>query len=97
MLRLPHELKQLFEDWLETHYPNKAKKVLNRIRQMRGGRLNDPRFGSRMRGQGNFADLLRRRFEIACSRLGLDQGRILLDTSRFHAPTEPCRQPRLFD
>ena len=96
MLRLPHELRVLFVEWLEAHYPSKAKKVLSRIRQMRGGRLNDARFGSRMRGRGAHAEVLRRRFEVACRRLGLDRECPDLDASRFRVPLAPGDQGRLF-
>jgi DNA repair photolyase len=96
MLRLQHELKVLFVEWLDAHYPSKAKKVLSRIREMRGGRLNDPRFGSRMRGRGSHADMLRRRFEIVCRRLGLGRWGPDLDASRFRVPPAPGEQRRLF-
>lgn len=96
VLRLPHELKVLFVEWLEAHYPSKAKRVLSRIREMRGGRLNDARFGSRMRGRGSHADMLRRRFEVSCRRLGLRQWGPDLDASRFRVPLAPGDQGRLF-
>jgi DNA repair photolyase len=88
LMRLPWEVKDLFRHWLETHYPLKAKHVMSRVHEMRGGRDNDPGFGSRMRGSGEFADLLRRRFDIACERLGYDNGRRnrALDTTRFCKP-----------
>ncbi|MDO8598173.1 MAG: hypothetical protein Q7R45_16315 [Sulfuricaulis sp.] len=80
--------KDLFKHWLETHYPLKAKHVMSRVREMRGGRDNDPGFGSRMRGSGEFADLLRQRFDIACERLGYNNARRnpSLDTTRFRKP-----------
>ena len=88
LMRLPWEVRDLFKDWLETHYPLKAKHVMGRVREMRGGRDNDPNFGSRMRGSGELADLLRRRFDIACKRLGYNSGQRnrSLDTTRFHRP-----------
>ena len=88
LMRLPYEVKDLFRDWLETHYPLKAKHVMSRVHQMRDGRDNDPDFGSRMRGNGALADLLRQRFDIACERFGFDSGRRhrLLDTALFHRP-----------
>jgi DNA repair photolyase len=87
LLRLPWEVRELFKDWLERHYPLKAKHVMARIRDMRGGRDNDPQFGSRMKGEGHFAELLRRRFEVACRRLGLNAGeRNRLDTAKFRRP-----------
>ena len=90
LLRLPWEVKGLFKDWLERHYPLKAKHVMARIRDMRGGRDNDPRFGSRMKGEGQYAELLRKRFDIACKRLGLNTGgRNRLDTTKFRRPVPP--------
>jgi DNA repair photolyase len=84
LMRLPWELKELFKDWLEHHFPLKAAHVMSRVRQMRGGRENDPGFGSRMRGQGLLAELLEKRFDIACRRLGLNrERRMALDTTRF--------------
>ena len=73
-----------------------SEKVLARLREMRGGRLNDPRFGSRMRGEGPFAELLERRFEVASRRLGFAPERIELDTRSFRAPSPPDSQPSLF-
>jgi len=87
LMRLPWELKELFKDWLETHYPLKAAHVMSRVREMRGGKENDPRFGSRMRGEGLLADLLRKRFAIACERLGLNRERRRpLDCTLFRPP-----------
>jgi DNA repair photolyase len=87
LLRLPYEVKDLFREWLETHYPQRAAHVMSLIRDMRGGRDNDPNFGTRMRGTGPYAELLRRRFHIACRRLGLNSApRVALDTTRFTAP-----------
>jgi DNA repair photolyase len=76
ILRLPHELSTLFREWLETHYPARAAHVMSIIQSMRGGRDNDPRFGSRMRGEGPFAQLLRQRFQLACTRHGLERGMV---------------------
>ena len=70
--------------------------MLGRLREMRGGRLNDPRFGSRMRGHGRHAELLQRRFEIACRRLGLARERPELDAGGFRLPPRPGDQRRLF-
>jgi DNA repair photolyase len=86
LMRLPYEVKDLFRDWLAQHYPMKAAHVMSRVRQMRDGRDNDPEFGSRMRGSGEFAELLRLRFDKACKRLGLNAHRRNLDTSRFIRP-----------
>ncbi len=74
VMRLPHELKGLFRDWLSLHYPLRAEHVMSAVRQLRGGRDNDPRFGERMSGTGLFAELIGRRFAIACRRLGLNGG-----------------------
>ncbi|PZN35192.1 MAG: radical SAM protein [Proteobacteria bacterium] len=71
LLRLPYEIKDLFEEWLAEHEPLKAKHVLSRLSEMRGGRRNDPRWGHRMRGEGEYAELLRKRFTTACAKAGL--------------------------
>jgi DNA repair photolyase len=73
MLRLPFELKELFRDWLQQHYPMRAEHVMSLVHQMRGGKDNDPRFGKRMTGEGIFAELIRQRFNKACARLGLNE------------------------
>ncbi len=97
VIRLPHELKQLFREWLEVHAPERAAHVMSLIQQMRGGRDNDARFGSRMRGEGVFADLLRQRFHVACRKLGLVRSRdLLLDTSHFVPPRPDSPQGDLF-
>lgn len=96
LMRLPWEVKALFKAWLAEYFPLKAAHVMSRVRAMRGGRDNDPQFGSRMRGQGEFADLLRKRFEIACRRLGYNAVRRQLDTSQFRPPRLD-RQLGLFD
>jgi DNA repair photolyase len=75
LLRLPYDVKDLFRGWLEAHFPDRAEHVMSLVRQMRGGRDNDPRFGSRMRGEGPLAELLRKRFKVACHRHGLDSRR----------------------
>ena len=88
ILRLPYELKDLFKDWLERHYPLKSAHIMSQIRQMRGGRENDPRFGKRMSGEGMFAELQAQRFRLACERYGLNRhGRNQVDTTRFRPPT----------
>ncbi|HTY93604.1 MAG TPA: PA0069 family radical SAM protein, partial [Steroidobacteraceae bacterium] len=87
ILRLPHELKILFREWLETHYPARAAHVMSIIQSMRGGQDNDPRFGYRMRGMGPFAQLLRQRFQLACTRHGLERGMAApLPTDLFQRP-----------
>jgi len=97
LLRLPHELGSLFEQWLQTHYPARASRVLGLLRGLRGGRLNDPRFGHRMRGEGAYASLLSSRFEVACRRLGLNGTRgPELDCSLFRSDPGAPVQVDLF-
>jgi DNA repair photolyase len=97
VLRLPHELGALFEQWLAEHFPDRASRVLGRIREMRGGRLNDPRFGHRMRGEGAYAELLASRFAAACRRHGFKVSRTpQLDCSKFRPDPGAPRQPDLF-
>ncbi len=96
VLRLPHELRELFTAWLEAHAPLRAQHVLALIRQCRGGRLNDPSFGSRMRGQGAYAELIGKRFALAKRRFGLDRPRSLLRTDLFKPPVLDKGQLRLF-
>jgi DNA repair photolyase len=97
MLRLPREVAPLFRAWLDEHYPLRAAHVMSLVQQMRGGRDNDPEFGSRMRGTGNFADLIAKRFALAKRRLGLDDHRQApLDTSRFRPPRANEAQGELF-
>ncbi len=86
LLRLPHELKTIFESWLNEHFPDRAKHVLNLIRDTRSGGLNDARFGHRFSGHGPYADLLLRRFARAARQWGLDEARELLDASKFAVP-----------
>jgi DNA repair photolyase len=88
LLRLPYEIKDLFREWLEQHYPQRAAHVMSLIRDMRGGRDNDPRFGTRMRGTGPYAELLRNRFHLACRRLNLNASpRAALNTTLFRPTT----------
>lgn len=83
VLRLPWEVNPLFQQWLEVHFPGRAKRVMARVRDMRGGKDYDARFGQRMTGQGLWAELVRQRFEKAAARLGLNQQRVELDLTRF--------------
>jgi DNA repair photolyase len=87
LLRLPHELKQIFEDWLHSHFPDRARHVLQLIRETRAGALSDPRFGHRFTGSGVYADLLARRFSRAARQWGLDR-REELDCTLFAVPSE---------
>jgi DNA repair photolyase len=96
LLRLPWEVSPLFQQWLEQHFPERAARVMARVREMRGGRDNDARFGSRMTGQGVWAELLRQRFSKACVRLGLNSERIELDLTRFRRPVVDAPQASLF-
>jgi DNA repair photolyase len=89
LLRLPLEIKQLFEEWLAKHMPDRAARVLSLIRQTRGGALYDSRFGQRQTGSGPYAELLARRFAVAIRRLGLERrggGAGALDCARFAVP-----------
>ena len=100
LLRLPLELKQMFEDWLHTHFPDRARHVLSLIRQTRAGELNDARFHHRFSGQGVYADLLMRRFTRAARQFGFGEARTQLDCSRFAIPpgaaADQLRQMSLF-
>ncbi|ODP39312.1 PA0069 family radical SAM protein [Sphingomonas turrisvirgatae] len=85
-VRLPHEVAPLFRAWLDTHFPDRAAKVMATIQSIRGGRDNDPNFHTRMKGQGPWADLLRTRFKIAARRHGLDRPYIALRRDLFRPP-----------
>jgi DNA repair photolyase len=96
LLRLPHEVKDLFREWLAAHYPDRAEHVMSVIRQMRGGKDYDSSFGTRMRGTGPLAELLRARFHVACRRLGLGTGRHQSpNTSLFRPPRRTDSGPQL--
>jgi DNA repair photolyase len=95
-VRLPYAVRPLFEDWLERHYPERKEKVLGRIRSMRGGELNDPRFGSRMKGEGIFARHIAQLFSMSCRRAGIGEGHFpRLSTAAFRG--DGGAQPELFD
>ncbi|CAB3825528.1 MAG: PA0069 family radical SAM protein [Achromobacter sp.] len=96
VIRLPWEVKTLFEDWLNAHFPDRAQRVLHRIEDLRNGRRNDPNFGSRMRGTGIWADLLRQRFAVATRKLGLNRHRLALDCDRFQPPASAGGSAALF-
>jgi DNA repair photolyase len=96
LLRLPYEVKDLFREWLAQHYPQRASHVMSLVRDARGGRDNDPNFGTRMRGTGPYAELLRTRFQVACRRLGLDSSRsTVLETHHFRRPGPASSQLQL--
>jgi len=86
LLRLPHGVADLFEDWLARYFPDRKERVLNRIRETRGGKLYDPRFGSRMRGEGEYAEHLSQLFAIARRKVGIEQRSFSLAASAFHRP-----------
>ncbi len=86
LVRLPHGVKALFTEWLEAHFPDRKARVLHRIREIRGGALNDARFGSRMRGEGPYAEQLHQLFRAALRRHGLRDGRIALSAEAFRRP-----------
>ena len=94
LLRLPFGLPELFANWLERHYPQKKDKVLSRIRELRGGRLNDPHFGTRMRGEGPIATAIKSMFDLSCRQAGIAGRGMKLSTTAFRRPGE---QRGLFD
>jgi DNA repair photolyase len=96
MLRLPWNVQPVFQDWLDRTYPLKRQKIESHIRAVRGGRWNDFRFGSRMRGQGPMADQVRHMFEVFTRRYGLDRGMPELDCSQFRPPRPARGQLSLF-
>ena len=93
LLRLPHDVKELFESWLDEHYPLRKARILSLIRQIRSGRLNDPRFGKRMHGDGKYAELIGRRFKRACAKLGLDRDRMPTRCDLFEPPSTAVQLP----
>jgi DNA repair photolyase len=95
-LRLPLEIRELVEDWLATDHPDRAKRVMSMVRQMRGGAAYNSAWGSRMTGQGPVADAMRQRFDIARRRFGLDQVLPPLDLSQFSPPRPQTDQLQLF-
>jgi len=96
LLRLPGEVRDVFREWLLRHYPDKLNHVLNLVRDSRGGRDNDPRFGSRMQGEGPYAVMLKQRFDKACTRYGLQNSLPSLRTDHFVAPKPDDAQMNLF-
>jgi len=89
ILRLPLTVAPIFEDWLERNFPEKKEKILGRIRAIRDGKLNDPRFGSRMRGEGIFAEQISQMFHVACRKVGLAEDGPELSTAAFRRPGGP--------
>lgn len=97
LLRLPGEVAELFRQWLGTHAPAKARHVMSLLGQARGGKANDSCWGTRFTGTGTLADLLSKRFHLACKRLGLnDERRLGLDCSQFRRPPKAGDQLALF-
>ncbi|MEI2417340.1 PA0069 family radical SAM protein [Orrella sp. JC864] len=98
IVRLPYEVREVFEQWLQAHYPERAGRVLHRIEDLRGGRRNDPRFGTRMRGTGTWAELIAQRFRIAVARAGLADrlrgGGLAHDLFQPPAAARPGHAPR---
>ena len=96
VLRLPFGVKDLFADWLEHHFPSRKDKIIHRLESLRGGKLNDPRFGSRMKGEGPYADQIRDLFQVTTRKLGLDREDRPLSTSAFRRPRVDGEQMALF-
>jgi DNA repair photolyase len=95
LLRLPLEVKEIFMSWLTDEFPDRARRVMSLVRQTRDGRENDSTFGRRMSGSGPYAWTIGRRFEMAASRLGLNQQRLTLALDRFRPPPKPGEQMTL--
>ena len=87
MMRLPYGVKDLFSAWLAQHFPDRKDKVLGRIRAIRGGKLNDSSFKSRMRGEGLFADMIKQMFAVACAKEKFP-GKPKLSAAAFRRPNE---------
>ncbi|MEM7469183.1 MAG: radical SAM protein, partial [Pseudomonadota bacterium] len=96
MLRLPLEVRDLFKEWLETHYPLKFSRVMANIQDVRAGKESDPRFGTRMRGTGPVANLIRQRFDKSVRENKLNIARGQLDSSLFRPPEKTTNQLSLF-
>jgi DNA repair photolyase len=96
VLRLPWELKELFEEWLHAHFPDRAAHVLSLLRQIYGGKLYDSAWEVRGRGKGPYAELLSRRFRLACEKLGFNRDDRTLDHSQFKKPPKNPNQMDMF-
>ena len=97
VLRLPLEIKDLFREWLEAEFPDRAARVMSLMRQMRGGKDYDAEWGKRMRGEGPIAEMLAQRMHLARRKYGLARDRLSLDVTKFRKPPEDRRQLELFD
>lgn len=96
LLRLPLELKDLWREWLDRHYPDRASRIMRHIRDARGGQEYDAQYGRRMVGRGPYAELLGRRYHLTCKRLGLNERRLDLDVTKFAVPRDATDQLSLF-
>jgi DNA repair photolyase len=94
VVRLPYAVAPLFEKWLEIHFPDRKERVLNRLRSLRGGKLNDPQWGTRMRGEGIFAGQIAQMFEVARRKAGIKNDGNELSAAAFRRP--PGAQLSLF-
>jgi DNA repair photolyase len=92
MLRLPHEVKGIFKDWLEKQYPDRFAKVMAQVKDVRGGKESSAQFGERMTGSGPVAWMIGRRFQLACQKLGLNATRVKLRTDLFERPAQVGEQ-----
>ena len=96
LLRLPLELKEIWREWLNEHYPDRAARVMKMVREARGGADYVPQFGARMRGEGAYADLIGQRFALTCKKLGFNKRRYPMRSDLFVPPEKDERQGRLF-
>jgi DNA repair photolyase len=96
LLRLPLEVSELFQQWLREHYPLKAEHVMTRVRDTRGGKVYDSRFGSRLRGTGAFADMIAQRFALTCKKLNLKPRDYTLNCAEFRTPERSGDQLDMF-
>ena len=96
LLRLPHEIKELFREWLVLNYPDRYRHVLSLVREMRGGKDYDAAWGKRHTGEGPYAWMIGRRFETACARLGLNRRTVKLRADLFVRPAARGEQLSLF-
>jgi hypothetical protein len=94
---LPYAVEDLFADWLDRHLPDRKNTIFNRIRDLRGGVLNDPHLGSRMHGQGVWADNIHQNFHLHATRLGFNNPHTPLSTAHFRRPPPAYGQITLFD
>lgn len=96
MLRLPQEVSPLWQEWLAVHYPDRANRIMARLREMHGGKEYDARWGHRMRGEGAYAEIVAHRFKVAINRLGLKEVHAPMRTDLFRPPRAPSAQLSLF-